>query len=306
MTPSAILGICAGLTAGIQLCGFSLAYALQTEKFYDIVGGINFLILVAYTAYAGQDASRDILWSNDGRKVANTIVFSCSRLWLLLFLAWRAHERNGDSRFDGVKDKFGMFLLYWTVQGFWVFLISMPTVFVNAVSDASHDFSILDMISISAFAFGVVFEIVADIQKAIWVKKGRQGVFCQVGVWKLSRHPNYFGEMIQWWGAWLFAYGSCNGEIKLQWLFSILSPLFTMHILLNTGGTGVMNANGKNLKRYYDKCPDEYSEYRTNTSILLPMVGYKYIPTFLKRTLFMDFERYEYKPLAKQSESKSE
>ena len=211
MSSSAILGICAGITACIQLLGFAAAYQLQTEVFYVILGGINVLVLGAYSAYAGQDFDNDLLWANDGRKVANTIVFSCSRAWLLIFLAWRAHERGGDSRFDGVKNKFGLFLLYWTVQGVWVFTISMPAVFVNAVAGEPKEFSALDTISIAAWACGVVFEVLADVQKARWVKKGRQGTFCQVGVWKLSRHPNYFGEMLQWWSAWLFAYGSCSG-----------------------------------------------------------------------------------------------
>ena len=173
MTPSAILGVCAGITAAIQLGGFSLAYCLQTEKFYDVLGGINFLVLGAYSAFAGQDAEQGLLWSDDARKVANTIVFSCSRLWLLIFLAWRAHERGGDSRFDDVKDKFGMFLLYWTVQGVWVFTISMPAVFVNSVPSQAREFSTLDVVSIAAFAFAVVFEIVADVQKAMWVNAGR-------------------------------------------------------------------------------------------------------------------------------------
>eukprot|EP00563_Minutocellus_polymorphus_P008381 CAMPEP_0181027090 /NCGR_PEP_ID=MMETSP1070-20121207/3984_1 /TAXON_ID=265543 /ORGANISM="Minutocellus polymorphus, Strain NH13" /LENGTH=308 /DNA_ID=CAMNT_0023104319 /DNA_START=206 /DNA_END=1132 /DNA_ORIENTATION=- len=305
MSPPAILGICAGITTAIQLLGFAVAYQLQTETFYDILGGLNFLVLGAYSAYAGQDAGNNLLWVNDGRKVANTVVFSCSRAWLLVFLAWRAHERGGDSRFDGVKDKFGLFLLYWTVQGVWCFTIAMPAIFVNSVAAEPKEFSALDTVSIAAWAFAVVFEIIADIQKAKWVKRGRQGTFCQVGVWKLSRHPNYFAEMLQWWSAWLFAYGSCsNGGFNYQWFFSILSPLFTMHILLNTGGTGVMSANGKNLKRYYDACPEEYARYRENTSILIPFVGYQHVPKFLKRTIFLDLERYEYRPSIQGADNK--
>lgn len=303
MSPPAILGACAGLTAAIQLLGFAVAYTLQTEKFYDILGGLNFLALGAYSAYAGQNA--DSTFANDGRKVANTIVFSCSRAWLLVFLAWRAHERGGDSRFDGVKDKFGMFLLYWTVQGIWVWMISMPAIFINSVAAEPKEFSILDTASIAAWAFAVAFEIIADVQKAKWVKKGRQGVFCQVGLWSFSRHPNYFAEILQWWAAWLFAFGSCSyGNFNYQWFFSILSPLFTMNILLNTGGTGVMNANGKNLKRYYDACPKEYASYRENTSILIPFVCYKNVPKCLKRTIFLDLERYEYKPSVQSADSK--
>ena len=53
MSASELLGICAGITAAIQLLGFLAAYALQTEKFYDILGGINFLVLGVYTAAAG-------------------------------------------------------------------------------------------------------------------------------------------------------------------------------------------------------------------------------------------------------------
>lgn len=173
MTPPAIFGVCAGITAAVQLSGFSLAYYLQTEKFYDVLGGINFLVLGAYSAFSGQDSENGLAWSRDLRKVANTVVFTCSRLWLLIFLAWRAHERGGDSRFDEVKEKFGMFLLYWSVQGVWVFTISMPAVFVNSVSSEAGKFSTLDLISIMAFALAVVLEIVADVQKAVWVKAGR-------------------------------------------------------------------------------------------------------------------------------------
>merc|ERR1712127_116265 len=122
------------------------------------------------------------------------------------------------------------------------------------------------------------------------------GNFCQVGVWNYSRHPNYFGEILQWWSAWIFSYGAGSGANEVLWWVGVLSPLLTVQILLFTGGTGVANANGQSLKRYYDKCPEEYAEYRESTSILIPMIGYKYVPKFLKRTVFLDLKRYEYEP----------
>ena len=90
-----------------------------------------------------------------------------------------------------------------------------------------------------------------------------------------------------------------------------------MQILMTMEPTGLCNAEGKvcrrtdprapsrfanlllplldqNLKRYYDKCPENYQKYRDNTSILWPFVGYGYVPKFLKRTFFLDFEKYEY------------
>ncbi|CAE7636746.1 unnamed protein product [Symbiodinium microadriaticum] len=112
-------------------------------------------------------------------------------------------------------------------------------------------------------------------------------------------HPNYFGEIFQWWCAFALAYNSseaASGYMDPLWWACILSPLFTMHILLNIGATGISNAEGKNLKRYYEKCPEEYAEYRKNTSILIPMVGYRHIPLSVKRALLFEFERYEYRP----------
>ena len=79
-----------------------------------------------------------------------------------------------------------------------------------------------------------------------------------------------------------------------------------MHILLNMEPTGLCNAEGKSLKRYYDKCPERYAEYRESTSILIPMFGYKYVPMFLKRTIFFDFQKYEYKPIAEDLSRKEE
>uniref|UniRef100_A0A6U3T666 Steroid 5-alpha reductase C-terminal domain-containing protein n=2 Tax=Ditylum brightwellii TaxID=49249 RepID=A0A6U3T666_9STRA len=297
MSQGFVYAISVAVTFGIQLTGFAVAYLLQTETFYDILGGLNYLALAVWSA-SGQKS--DLQFHDDPRKIAMTAVFVCSRSWLLLFLAWRAHERKGDSRFDEVKDKFFSFLVYWIVQGLWVMLISMPLVFVNSSSVLKTELSPLDFIAIIGFGLGVFTEVISDIQKALWVKAGRNGGFCTVGLWAFSRHPNYFGEILQWWCAWIFAYSSSEvsggGVVDPLWWGCIVSPLFTMHILLNIPGTGITHAEGKNLKRYYDKFPSEYSEYRSNTSVLIPFIGYRYVPSFLKRTIFLDFERYEYKP----------
>mmetsp|Transcript_7943 Transcript_7943/g.11465 ORF Transcript_7943/g.11465 Transcript_7943/m.11465 type:complete len:313 (-) Transcript_7943:186-1124(-) len=294
-----IYAISIGITLVIQLGGFAVAYALQTEKFYDVLGGLNYLILAAYSASHrinnSDDDNEDDNFMNNPRKIIMTVLFCASRAWLLLFLAWRAHERKGDSRFDEVKDKFGVFLVYWIGQAFWVMLISMPMIFVNSSSESDFGGG-LDWFATIGFALSIVIEIAGDVQKAVWVKAGRQGGFCTVGVWKYSRHPNYFGEIFQWWCAWLLAYGSASGIGDGLWWSCILSPLFTMNILLNTAGTGVWNAEGQSLKRYYDRFGESYAEYRNNTSILIPMVGYQYIPLWIKRTFLFEWTRYEYQP----------
>jgi hypothetical protein len=105
--------------------------------------------------------------------------------------------------------------------------------------------------------------------------------------------------MLQWWTCWLLAYSCASGPSDWVWWASAASPLFTMQVLLNIPETGVAQANGKSLKRYYERFPESYAAYRASTSILLPMVGYSYVPMALKRTLFLDLERYEYRPRTK-------
>mmetsp|Transcript_12210 Transcript_12210/g.15963 ORF Transcript_12210/g.15963 Transcript_12210/m.15963 type:complete len:293 (-) Transcript_12210:662-1540(-) len=288
-TQASIFAISAGITLGIQLIGFAFAYALQTEVFYDVLGGLNYIALAIFTGCVSPNFG--------ARSIISTTLFVFSRTWLLLFLAWRAHERKGDARFDDVKNKFGLFLVYWIVQAFWVFLISMPMIFINS-SSVDDGLEPYDYVLAAGFAFGIIIEILADVQKALWVGNNRPGGFCSIGVWKYSRHPNYFGEILQWWCSWLFAYGSPGNRVL--WWFCIVSPIFTMHILVNIAGTGLTNAEGKNLKRYYENFSNTYSEYRANTSILIPMIGYKFVPVWLKRTIFLDLERYEYKPSDKQ------
>mmetsp|Transcript_12543 Transcript_12543/g.19322 ORF Transcript_12543/g.19322 Transcript_12543/m.19322 type:complete len:318 (+) Transcript_12543:180-1133(+) len=298
-----VYGIAAAITCAIQLTGYAVAYSLKTETFYDILGGVNYLALALWSAIAGS-IDAPLNWVDDPRKILVTILFICSRGWLLVFLAWRAHERKGDSRFDEVLGKGGGqpqpfgFFVFWMAQAFWVFLISLPMLFVNSSQVNKPGFSAYDIAFAILFCAGVLIEILADIQKALWVKRGRKGDFCTDGVWAVSRHPNYFGEIFQWWCLFAFSYSSSsnNGYADPLWWVGILSPLFTMQILLTMEPTGLCNAEGKNLKRYYDKCPERYSKYRENTSILIPMIGYKYVPMFLKRTIFFDFEKYEYKP----------
>jgi len=301
-----VYGTAVATTFGMQTFGFVAAYLLKTEVFYDIFGGVNYLLLAVLSAILGASADGALPWVDDPRKILTTILFSCSRGWLLLFLAWRAHERKGDSRFDEVLGKNGgtpqplNFFVFWMAQAFWVMLVSMPMLFVNSSSLKKPNFSVYDIVTAILFGCGVLIEIVADIQKAMWVKAGRQGVFCDVGVWKFSRHPNYFGEIFQWWCLFAFSYSSSvnpkGGYADWLWWAGIVSPLFTMQILLNMQPTGICNAEGKNLKRYYDKCPERYAKYHKNTSILIPFIGYGLVPMFLKRTLFFDFEKYQYKP----------
>lgn len=294
------------LTFGMQFLGFVVAAILQTEVFYDILGGVNFLSMAALSITGVQVFREEFSAEDTWKNTVFGILFAISRGWLLVFLAWRAHSRKGDARFDGVRDKPSIFFVYWMFQAFWVYLISLPLLLVNAsandASDETTGVAIVSYLMLTGMAGCIYIEIQSDVSKAKWVSSGRPGGFCTVGFWSMSRHPNYASEIL----IWVFAAIYAVLESDRSWIsivLALLSPLFTMQLLLNTSGTGVMNAEGKNLKRYYEHADRtiaaDYEAYRRTTPPLFPtpfFPPYEDIPLKVKRLLFFEWERFEYRP----------
>jgi len=304
------------LTFGMQFLGFAVAATLQTEIFYDVLGGINFLALGFLSIITSAlDARDDNSGSSSSIDTANNAIFVglfvISRGWLLVFLAWRAHSRKGDARFDGVRDVPWTFFIYWMFQAIWVYCISLALIVAVAGATADHDGSfatISPLVStgmLLGMALSIVAEIQSDITKARWVSRGRPGGFCSEGLWKISRHPNYAGEILTW------VFAACYAALatgRFRWtsaLVAAISPLFTVQILLNTSATGVWNAEGKNLKRFYEHSDAEiarnYEEYRMTTPPVFPVPLYSTIPLLVQRRLLFEWERYEYKPSSSSS-----
>mmetsp|Transcript_53437 Transcript_53437/g.83215 ORF Transcript_53437/g.83215 Transcript_53437/m.83215 type:complete len:171 (+) Transcript_53437:3-515(+) len=127
--------------------------------------------------------------------------------------------------------------------------------------------------------------------------------FIRTGVWSLSRHPNYFGEITMWWGIWIavatsMKYSIFDGEDYAASIITIISPLFTMLILLFL--TGLPYAEGAALERYY-KAADagrKWDEYRLQTSPVIPIPCglYGKIPVVVKRYFLFEFRALEYNP----------
>lgn len=298
-----VLAYCAVITAFIQTLGFLHAFYFQTEKFFDALGGLNSLLYIP-TAWWVLQADKDLPPErglfDGGPKTVFSLLFGLSRGWLLLFLAWRAGERKGDGRFDAWKGDFAKFGAVWLLQAVWCLLIALPFIVVAGDATSEPQMSALAWLFAGMFLFGLVLEIAADVQKARWVKEGRKGGFCRVGLWRYSRHPNYFGEMLMWFSAWLLVVNSIlleNGKKPSAiWIgVAALSPIFTKCVLLF--GSGLPLAEGKHLKRYYKSdFGEKYAKYREETSILVPMpnAAWRALPTALKSTLLGEWKRYEY------------
>jgi len=271
----------------LQIAGFTAAFLLRTEKFFDFFGAGNFIIVAVASWLLSEELA-------DPRRIISTGLFCASRLWLLVFLAIRAHDR-GDARFNEVKTEFAAFLAFWIGQAVWVSLISLPVIAINTAREDPIPIGVAGVFFIALFAFSLITQIHSDMIKRMWVQEGRPGHFCRRGCWSFSRHPNYAGEI----GMTVAAVGLVGPLILFNddwsWLAlsSVLSPIFTFVILMFA--SGMPTAEGKALNRYYEKAGEDYAAYRAATPILVPWCfpGYNYVPTQLKQVCCCEWSMYE-------------
>lgn len=119
------------LDLGIQVAGWALACAIRSERFYDLTGSLTFLTLAARSLQAaGGRAAHP-------RSLGLTAAVGVWAARLGSFLAARVHRDGGrDSRFDKVRDSPPKFLVFWLIQGVWVFLTLLPLLLLNAAPAA--------------------------------------------------------------------------------------------------------------------------------------------------------------------------
>ena len=234
---------------------FIPAYLRQTEKFFDLMGGITFISVSILTVAASPVV--------DGRSwllLGMVIVWA---LRLSSFLYKRIHSAGEDRRFRGLKPSFPRFLLTWTLQGAWV-SFSLAAALAAITSETRLDLGLFALIGFLVWAFGFVFEIIADSQKTKFNRDpANKGKFINIGVWSWSRHPNYFGEIVLWIGIALVALPILRGW---QWI-TMISPFFITVLLTRVSGIPMLE------KRADQKWggQEDYEAYKSHTSILIPL-----------------------------------
>ena len=107
----------------IQLVVFLISFVLKTEHFYDLTGGITYITLVLFALYQQQ--------LNEVLNLRSIILATLILIWaarLSSFLFMRIKKAGKDRRFDQIKTSFTRFMLAWTLQGFWVFMCTLPAI----------------------------------------------------------------------------------------------------------------------------------------------------------------------------------
>lgn len=242
------------LDMAIQFVGWAGSATMQTEKFYDLFGSLAFMSCAVTSFMSSPQAPRQGL-------ITGMVCAWTARLGA--FLVTRVFRDGGDSRFDAVKKIPGQFAVYWFMQGLWVWITALPCFLVNGLATQSA-LHAGDYVCLAVWLFGVVFETTADFQKYKFKKDpANKGKFIDVGLWSVSRHPNYFGEIAVWLGVCGVAMSSASVGVSLA---SVASPLFVTFLLTKVSGIPILEKSAD--ERWGDEA--KYAEYKKNTPCLVP------------------------------------
>jgi len=237
------------------------------------------------------------------------------------FLLFRVLKMGSDNRFDEIRSHFWKFLGFWIGQILWIWTVSLPLTILNspAVSDLNLGGSnpqfgtSRDIAGIVLWVLGFFVESVGDAQKYYYKSRKiiPKGQPTNRGLWKWSRHPPYFGEIMCWWGIWILCLsptidGHLSSASRSAQYGAIVSPIFTSLLLMF--GSGIPTAEKPTAKKFYllshgadteegySNAWTEYKAYLQKTSILIPLPPFLYqpLPTILKKTVLLDFPIYQF------------
>ncbi len=243
------------LALAINWIAYVPAAIAQSDKFYDTIGAVTYLSVAGFAAWAA--------WPLDTRGVviAAMVAIWCVRLGTFLFI--RIHAMGGsDSRFEKIKTNPARFLAAWTLQALWVILTASAAVIAITTTNR-EPIGVFFFIGAAVWLLGITVETIADQQKSKFKSDpSNKGDFIDVGLWRWSRHPNYFGEITLWTGILIMAIPVLSGW---SWL-AVISPIFVTLLLTKISGINLQEEQAK--ERWGDD--PEYQEYRRKTPVLIP------------------------------------
>ena len=250
------LALAAGAATAVMLVTFSAAVAKGTHRVVDVAWGLAFTV-VALVTYAGSGGEGD-----GGRRL---LVTAATAVWgtrLAVHIAWRSRGTGEDPRYErmlarssGRRNLYALRMVY-LLQAALVWLVSLP---VQAAQYVPVPLGVAAVAGGVLWAAGVCFEAVGDFQLARFkADPAHQGRIMDRGLWSWTRHPNYFGDFLVWWG--LFAMACATWQAVA---ISAVSPL-VMSFLLTRG-------SGKRLLENHMADRPGYAEYTARTSGFFPL-----------------------------------
>ncbi len=233
-------------------CWFVISVLIKRNDIADIAWGLGFVI-AAWVAYS--------LGPQTARALVATVLVT---LWggrLTLYLARRNLRKAEDYRYRKWRETWDHFYLrsflqVFMLQGLFLYLIAIPVMVINLY--APEGFHIFDALGVLIWVIGFGFEVVGDWQLQQFIANpANKGKLMDRGLWRYTRHPNYFGEVVQWWGIFLIALSAPYGVL------TIIGPLLITVLILFVSGIPL-------LEKKYAGRPD-WEAYTQKTSKFFPL-----------------------------------
>jgi steroid 5-alpha reductase family enzyme len=240
--------------AALQVLFFVFAAGFKTDRLTDLSYGLTFVILsgLILALQRGPSAGQVL--------IASLVIIWGLRLGLYLFI--RILKIGRDERFDGRRENPGKFARFWTLQTVTIWIIHLPvTLYLSDLSKPGFSWPLVA--GTVLWLAGFTIEAVADQQKfAFKNRPENRGKWIESGLWKYSRHPNYFGESLLWVGVFVITVPVLGG-----WMWAALvSPVYITLLLLFVSGIPLLE---KQAEKKYSSDP-AYGVYRDRTSLFVP------------------------------------
>ncbi len=234
---------------------FVLALLKRDNSIVDIGWGIGFIIVTSATYFVYGD-------ERFHQKLVSYLVIVWG-LRLSIYIAIRNFGKPEDFRYANWRKEWGSnffwrsFLQVFMLQGLIMFINTLPVIIINNDLAIFKSYKFLYPMGCVVWCVGFFFEALGDLQMYEFKNyHHHQGAIMNRGLWKFTRHPNYFGEAVMWWGIFLIAIPSG------QWYLSVLAPLTITFLLLKVSGVTM-------LEKKYDG-NDAYAKYKRTTNAFLP------------------------------------
>jgi steroid 5-alpha reductase family enzyme len=233
---------------------FVVAAVRKTDVVTDLSYSLTFALLAVVLLFTG---------AREPVQLVASLLVVVWAVRLCGYLFRRILRMKVDHRFDGMRDDPLRFARFWLLQAITVAVVMLP---VSYLLDRDHPpgFGAWAAAGGCVWLVGFVVEALADAQKSAFrAKDENRGRFVASGLWRYSRHPNYFGEMLVWWGLFVYAVPVLHGAA-----FAVIAgPLFITLLLLFVSGIPLLE---RSADEKYGSDP-AYRDYKRRTSILVPL-----------------------------------
>lgn len=242
---------------------YIIAQIKNNNGLADVAWGLGFVV-VAVTSLVYSVIQNQTIY------ITQIVVTSLVLIWglrLFFYLGIRNWNKPEDFRYVNMKDKWKThlrikaFFYVFMLQMFFLMIVSAPIVLTNYFIDSIDVYGyILVVLGTIIWIVGFIFEAVGDAQLKRFVKtRTNRSQIMQSGLWKYTRHPNYFGEALMWWGIFIVSMSLFNPYS----LIGIIGPSFIHYLLYFVSGVPLLE------KKYKDN--EAYQVYAKKTSKFIPL-----------------------------------